>query len=397
MPSTRLLVFAFALTALLPHPLVARDASTPDVDAFRVALEQVAEDHHLPGFSAAIVSDGELVWSHGYGFADIEKKIPASPDTPYRLASCSKPFAAVILMQLVEEGQLRLDDRMSDFTIHAWFEPGGGSWAHYPSRYDENPITVRHVLTHTSQASPPGDAYEYSGNIFADLTWVIEDVTTRSYPDVVRERILTPLNMDRSLPGQLVPWGQDVARVVATPYDVKTGAPVRGTYPGFGLDPDVDVSPWQLDPAYRIPADTRAARKKLLGDAFTPLYSSQTAAGMLATVEDLARFDIALDGNTLISAESRAQMFTASRTSKGEVLPYGLGWFVEEADGLKLVWHYGWFPPVVSALYLKVPERNLTFILLSNCDALCAGVSWSTFGVRASPFARLFLEHFVTD
>ena len=88
-------------------------------------------------------------------------------------------------------------------------------------------------------------------------------------------------------------------------------------------------------------------------------------------------------------------MFTPSRTQTGARLPYGLGWFVEDADGLRLVWHYGWFPPTISALYLKVPDHRLTLILLANSDALSAGVAWTEQGVRASPFARLFLQHFV--
>jgi hypothetical protein len=64
--------------------------------------------------------------------------------------------------------------------------------------------------------------------------------------------------------------------------------------------------------------------------------------------------------------------------------------------GIRIVWHYGWFPPTVSALYLKVPEKKLTFLLLSNCDGLSAGMAWTAEGIRASPYARLFLEHFVS-
>ena len=343
-----------------------------------------------------------MIWSQGFGFADLERKIPAAPDTPYRLASVSKPFAAILIMQLVEKGAtakkggLDLDTPMREFTIHPWFEPGGGSWAHYPTRYVDKPITVRHVLTHTSEADPPGDAYKYNGTIFGDLTWVIEDVTKKSYPDVLREQILDPLQMQRTLPGQLVPWGQKTAAEIAKPYALKEGSAVPGTYPGFGLEPDLDVAPWNLEPAYRQPVATAAARKTLLGKAYTPLYSSQTAAGMVSTVEDLARFDIAFDAGKLVSAASREQMFTPARDSKGKDLPYGLGWFVETIDGIRLVWHYGWFPPTVSALYLKVPEKKITFLLLSNCDGLSAGMAWTAQGIHASPYARLFLEHFVS-
>jgi CubicO group peptidase (beta-lactamase class C family) len=366
-----------------------------DIEAFQGALERLAENNNLPGYSAAIVRDQELAWAVGFGYADLENGEAAGPDTPYRLASVSKPFAAVILLQLVEEKKLDLGALMRSFAILPWFEPGGGDWAHYPARYAAQPITVRHVLSHTSQSDPPGDSYRYNGNIFGDLTWVIEDVTKSSYPQVLLERILQPLHMTRSLPGQLAPWGQDVARAIARPYRLSGGKPVPAAYPGFGLDPDVDAKPWGLDPAYRLPRETQESRRKLLGQAFTPLYSGQTASGVISTVRDLAKFDIALDRNRLIGERSREELFTAARSSTGEVLPYGLGWFVEEWNGNRLVWHYGWFPPTVSALYLKVPDRNLTFLLLSNCDGLSAGMPWTARGVRASPYARLFLDHFV--
>lgn len=96
-----------------------------------------------------------------------------------------------------------------------------------------------------------------------------------------------------------------------------------------------------------------------------------------------------------MSPVTRERMFTPSRSSKGERLPYGLGWFVEDVEGTRLIWHYGWYPPTVSAFYLKVPEQRLTFLLLSNCDRLSAGMPWTAEGVRASPYARLFLERFV--
>ena len=365
------------------------------LQVFESSLEQMAKDLHIPGLSAAVVENQELVWSHGFGKADIERNIPATSNTPYRMASLSKPFAAVIIMELVNEGLLSLDTPMKDFHIHPWFEPGGGSWAHYPTRYEEGTITVRHLLTHTSQSHPPGEAYNYSGNIFADLTWVIEDVTGKPYPAVLRERILDPLEMKNSLPGQLVPWGQSVATSLATPYQLKEGTPEPGSYPGFGLDPDVDVSPWGLDPAYRIPASTQASRRELLGSLYSPLYSSQTAAGMVSTVMDLARFDIAFDQGILIDDHAREQMFTPHRNSDGDSLPYGIGWFIEEIDGETVAWHYGWFPPTISALYIKVPGRNLSLLLLSNCDSLSAGVDWSNEGVGASPFARLFFDQLV--
>jgi len=382
--------------------LLVRDAgSAPSgaagFEAFEKDLDRLAASIPLPGYSAAIVRDGEIVWTHAWGQADREARIAATPNTPYRLASVSKPLAAVLLMQLVEEKKVVLDDPMSKFRIHAWFEPGGGSWAHYPARYAEKPITVRHVLTHTSESDPPGEAYRYSGNIFADLTFVIEDVTAESYPKALQKRVLDRAGMTRSLPGQLVPWKTEVSRALARPYRLVEGQLEPGTYPGFGLEPDRDVTPWNLEPAYRVPAATVAARRAILGEAYTPLHSSQTAAGAISTVVDLARFDIALDAGRLVSAASREAMFAASRNKEGKKLPYGLGWFVQDEPAPKIVWHYGWFPPTVSALYVKVPERKLTFVMLANSDGISANMPWTAEGVRGSPIARLFLERFVTS
>jgi CubicO group peptidase (beta-lactamase class C family) len=392
-PSIVVLLFAWSgVTA--PTALATTAPAAPDsLHRFVAGLDSLAHAFGIPGMSA-LVRDGSHTWKSGYGYADLERKISATPGTPYRLASLTKPIAAALLMRLVEEGRLDLDAPMKDFTIHPWFEPGGGSWAHYPSRYVEKPITVHHVLTHTSEADPPGSAFKYNGNIFADLTWVIEDVTGQSYPVAMRDSILNPFGMTRSLPGQLAPWGQQVAKEIARPYALKNGSAVPGTYPGFGLEPGLDVTPWNLKPDYRAPAATDSARRAKLGVAYTPLYSSQTAAGMVSTVEDLARFDAAFDAGKIVSAATRERMFTPSTTATGEVLQYGLGWFVETIDGRRVVWHYGWFPPTVSALYVKLPDEHRTFILLANCDALSAGMAWTAEGLRASPFARLFLECF---
>ena len=85
-------------------------------------------------------------------------------------------------------------------------------------------------------------------------------------------------------------------------------------------------------------------------------------------------------------------MFTAARSSDGRVLPYALGWFVETIEGLEVAWHYGWLPPTVSALYVRIPELQLSFFLLSNSDRLSRNLPWTASGVRASPFARAFLD-----
>jgi CubicO group peptidase (beta-lactamase class C family) len=111
---------AFLLTscgqaATTPIPTAGAPAPSGQTDAevfvqFEEELEDLRQQHKIPGFSAAIVKERELLWAKGFGYADLENKVEAAPDTPYHLASVTKPFAAII-MQLVEEGALDLGIR----------------------------------------------------------------------------------------------------------------------------------------------------------------------------------------------------------------------------------------------------------------------------------------------
>jgi len=90
-------------------------------------------------------------------------------------------------------------------------------------------------------------------------------------------------------------------------------------------------------------------------------------------------------------------MFTPALSNDKAVLPYGLGWFVQEANKTRMVWHYGHFPPIASSLYLKVPEHNVTFLLLANTSQLSDSYELQDGDVMRSPYARLFVNHFVFE
>jgi CubicO group peptidase (beta-lactamase class C family) len=114
-----------------------------------------------------------------------------------------------------------------------------------------------------------------------------------------------------------------------------------------------------------------------------------------AGVLDLARFDVALDAGLLISAESRTGMMTPTRTNDGKAAPYGLGWYVQVYGGHALVWHSGWWEDAYSALYLKIPALNLTFIVLANSEGIWWGNPLDQAAVERSQFAQAFLSAFV--
>jgi len=107
------LMFTFVLTSVAWGTKTPAQTTEADFEAFaefEVELEDLRQKLKIPAFSAALVQDQELVWAKGFGYADLENKVKATPDTPYHLASLTKPFAATIIMQLVEEGALNLDD-----------------------------------------------------------------------------------------------------------------------------------------------------------------------------------------------------------------------------------------------------------------------------------------------
>jgi len=349
----------------------------------QASLEGLMDRYNIPGMSAAVVHRRALAWSQGFGYVDLERGVWAEPDTRYRLASVSKPFAAVLVMQLVEQGKLSLDAPMKDFHLYKWFAPD-------PKRYQEQPILLRHVLSHTSEGVP-GDAYSYSGNIYSDVTWVLEEVTRTAYPRLLQARIFDVVGMDRSVPGHVKPGTTELAEL-ARPYRWEGKEHVLGTWQMMDPDPALDLT--GFDPVFRMPAEMLAARRELLGEGFLHLNAVSAAGEMSSTVLDLAKFDIALDQDRLLEAESRERMFTPAVSNAGKTLPYAIGWFVEVIAGRKVMWHYGWLPPSVSALYVKVPAAELSFVLLANNDRLSESFAWTRDGVRASPFARAFLGTF---
>ena len=383
--SMLLLILATSLaSAQQPEPNL-KPPSKAQLATLESELRDLLTARQIPGASAGVVFRQELVWSSGFGFANVEKQIPATADTVYELASVSKPIASVLLMQLVGAGELKIDDPMSKFNVPQWYEGWDG-----PARYNEAPVLVRHVWSHTSHGTP-GDAYSYNGNIFHDLTFVYEAVTHKPYTQALEERILRPLEMTRTVPGLYAPGYKRVLADLAYPYmrdrrEIKPGTYIANAEPST---PDI-AFPFHVERMVAS-AESEAWRRERLGSSYVPLTMG-ASAGLISCITDLARFDAALDRNTLISEASKELMWTPARSSQGETLPYALGWFVQSDGDHRIVWHYGLFPPSYSTLYIKVPEREITFILLANTDRVTATVPVGRGDVKVSPIARAFLS-----
>jgi CubicO group peptidase (beta-lactamase class C family) len=318
------------------------DAASPAVDAsaadekrlrsFEKRVDDLRQRLGIPGMSVGIVKHQELVWAKGFGHADVENQIPATPRTLFHLASITKTFASMLIMQLVEQGKLDLDEPVS----------------HYSSDFKDDSVKIRHLITHTS-AGTPGERFRYDGNRYDYLTRVIEKKTGKKFTELVVETFFDPLGMTQSVPyhgivdesdGWMASLGKERLdryrenlAMFAQPYTYYGGGEiVHSTYP-------------------------------------YPEYQG-AAAGILSTVVDMAKYDAAIDRHVLIGNEAQEKAWTPFIANDGKRLPYGLGWFVMDHHGHRLVWHTGDWGSGFSAMLLKVPEENVSLILLANSEVL---------------------------
>ena len=306
------------------------------LEEFENVLERIRTDLKIPGFSAAITKDRKIVWAKGFGYANREKSIQATPETVYHLASLTKSFAATIIMQLIEENKLTLETSISDFGIE---------------------LDSQGIISHTSEGIP-GSHYRYNGNRYAHLDEVMSSVTDSSFCQLLNKRIIVPLNLSLTAPYPLSPnnclQNSQILGKLAQGY-TSNGQYILNYQTYFGA-----------------------------------------AGGLVSNVIEMSKFSIALDNDILLTAQSKELMFTPTISNSGNELPYGLGWFIDKNEGVKIIWHYGYWD-AVSSLIIKIPERELSFVILANSDRLSSasqGIG-SDEDVNRSVVAQEFLNAFV--
>lgn len=348
------------VTAVILLLLAAGIRGEPSAPAdFAAVLEKLRIANHIPGLSAVAVKDGRIVFQRGIGFANLERRVRARPDTPYNIASVTKPLSAVVALKLVEEGKLDLDRKLETNREFAGFcEEFGRQDLIFSRDLRCGELTLRHVLSHTV-SGPPGQRFSYNPVMYSMASRPIAAAGGKSFSALVDELVFRPAGMKRSARiYRDLPLRADLSRDLAPPYHVDE----RG-----GLVPSPAPGPQ--------------------GDG--------AAGGVVSTALDLAKFDLALDAGKLVSDKTRQSMMRPARSASGAALPYGLGFFVQEYGGRKLAWHSGWWEKAYSAIYLKVPEERLTLILLANSEGLWWKNPLDSAQIEKSPFAAAFLDRFL--
>ena len=322
-------------------PLTSTTGDGPDAELdeklaqFEEYLADMQRELAIPGMSVAIVKDQELIWSRGFGYADVEARRPATADTPYEIASLTKTLSSTILLQLVEQGKVNLDDPVSKYGVYI---KGPGV------------IRVRHLLGHTSEREP-GSLFLYNGGRYKFLQKVIERVSGRPFAETMADTLLNPLGMSDSAPFYLLdqPAYQHIRPNLSKPYSYD-----RSFFTWFS-----------------------------------------TSGGFVSTVLDLAKFDIALDQGRLIRPETRALAFTAQTLTSGEPPVYGLGWYVDEFQGTRIAWHQGWWN--YFHLYVKFLDPDYSLIVFTNSTTLGQFTSPEDVSVMRYPVALAFYKLFIMN
>jgi len=325
-----LALLVYATGASAPTPPAGEDPIR--LERFEKEIDDLRNRLRIPGLSAVIVEDQKVLWAKGYGFADLENQIPATPDTLYHIASLTKTFAATMILRLVEQGKLDLDEPIS----------------HYSSDFKDDSVRIKHLLSHTSHGTP-GERFQYDGSNFDYLTVVIEKQTGKPFLNVVVETFFDPLGMSDSVPYHNVV--NDADRWVAS----------------LGKD---HLDRYRQNLTRLAQPYTYYGAGETVHSSYPPEDSFSGAAGLLSTVRDMAKYDIAIDRHVFLNKETQERAWTPFVSNGGARLPYGLGWFVTDWHGVKLVWHYGHWGTGFSAMYLKIPERNISIIMLVNSEAL---------------------------
>ncbi len=308
------------------------------------AIVQAREQGKVPGMSVAVATGGELVWSGGFGMADLEHSVPATAETVYRLASVSKPITAVAALQLAESGKLDLDAPVRTYVPSFPEKPWPitarqllchqGGIRHYRPQWFE----VNHTFHYENMVEPlrlfqddplvaePGTKYFYTTFGYVLLGAVVEKVSGQGFVAYLQEHVFRPAGMRHT-------QADSVHRII----------PHRAR--GYRLSASGEVENCDLvDTSYKI-----------------------AGGGLSSTVSDMVAFALAVRAGRLLRPETVKMMWTPQKLRNGEATEYGLGWFVREVKGRRQVSHGGNQNGATASLTM-LPEEGIVVAALANLE-----------------------------
>jgi CubicO group peptidase (beta-lactamase class C family) len=326
-------------------------------EVFGAYLESLRDQAGIPGLSAVIVDADGIVWERAYGWQDVGRGIATRTDTPFPANGLTQIVTASMALRCAEERRLDLDARLGSFRVET----------------TEPDATIRQLLTHTS-GPPETPTYAYRPDRLAPMWPILRTCTVDSYRESF-SNLLARVAMFDSVPGANIVSIVPPAEGVPEPADVER----------YNALLQRQATPYMVDDRGRATQSSYAESAASL----TP------SSGLVTTVRDLAKFDLALRQGLLVTADTLFQAWNAPGSVNGLALPHGVGWFVQNYRGEKVVWQFGMAENASSSLMMTLPNRGLTLIMMANSDGLVRLYSPTNGDVSLSPFARLFLNLFI--
>ena len=340
------------------HPLPERPSAVKDaIDRSRALITARQTEHRFPGISAAVAVRGRIIWSEGFGWADLEQHVPVSSLTRFRLGSVSKAFCAVAVAALVEQGRLDLDAPIQryvpDFPVKRWpitarqlaghqagirhYQDKDGAFIdlRVDSRVYDHPLagaphfsSVRAGLAFFENDPlefEPGTQSQYSSYGFNVLSAVVEGASKKPYLDAVSHLVTEPLGL--------------LATVADHPFRV---IPNRSRFYSSSKEFGTLNVP-SLDSSYKW-----------------------AGGGFLSTPEDLARFLSALLHPGFLSTKTLDLMFTPQRLKSGDPTNVGIGWRIDKDGQGRRRFHHGGTIEGGGAILVALPDEDVTIAILTN-------------------------------
>jgi CubicO group peptidase (beta-lactamase class C family) len=341
--------FAWAAAAVFVGQSVLAEAPGTQADA---VVRSAMRTHQIPGVSLGVIRDGHLIKSTGYGWANVELRVPVSAASLFQSGSVAKQFTATAVMMLVQEGKIALDDPVSKYLPEAHAAAWGEAsvrqllshTAGIPDIFGELDETsyTKGILDFRRDYSEeellrtylalkldfkPGEKWNYSNTGYEILGFLIHRVTGEFYGDFLQKRIFGPLSMRST-------------RIIS----------------------EEDIVPNRVS-GYRI-IDGKLKNQEWIA----PSLNTTADGGLYTNVIDLAKWDAALYTEKLLPRPMLAEMWAPVRLNSGETYPYGFGWELGAVNAHPLIYHTGSNQGFYISIARYLQDR-LTVIVLTNLDS----------------------------
>ncbi|MBL8268165.1 serine hydrolase domain-containing protein [Steroidobacter sp.] len=312
----------------------------------RAKIRDIMLEENLPSVALAVTQRGQIIWEEAYGWADVAKRVPATPRTPYSLASMSKPITATAIMMLVERGELNLDAPLNNYlgehpikahvgnvkaaTLRRVLDHTAGLPTHWRFFYDGDgahlPSMERTIDEYGTLVRVPGEGYLYSNLGYGILGHVVERSAKRPFADFLRTEIFQPLGMTGSM---MTSEARNDARVAV-----------------------------------------RYARNRVP----VPFYDADTpgASSAYASAHDLALFGMfhlknRVPGQKRILSDPSIDQMRVPTAKDGDRGMRTLGWGLRPFNGFEVLRHAGSMAGVASRLML-IPEYDVAIATMTNVE-----------------------------